>query len=179
MRKMKQKAQVWIETVLYTLIGLVLIGVVLSFVYPKINEARDNVLVEQAKNSLNALDEKINEVIQRGVGNSRETEFSMKKGELYINSSGDNIIFVLPELTKPVSEPGIEITEGRIKMISVKGQKTSTVYLRLNYPIDLNYAGKNELKKFSPAATPYKFFIENKGIANGTALINIEEISNR
>jgi len=81
---MKKTAQVWIETVLYTLIGLALIGLALGFIIPKVNEARDKSLVEQSISSLSTLDEKINEVIQRGPGNRRTADFSMKKGELYI-----------------------------------------------------------------------------------------------
>ena len=37
------KGQVWVETVLYTLIGLALIGVVLAIITPKINETRDKI----------------------------------------------------------------------------------------------------------------------------------------
>ena len=61
-RKQNKSGQVWIETVLYTLIGLVLIGLALGFIMPKINEARDKALVEQAINSLAELDSKITEV---------------------------------------------------------------------------------------------------------------------
>ena len=55
-----KKGQVWIETVLYTLIGISLIGLVLAFVTPKINEAKDRAVVEQTINSLSTFDEKMN-----------------------------------------------------------------------------------------------------------------------
>jgi uncharacterized membrane-anchored protein YitT (DUF2179 family) len=39
---MKERiGQIWIETVLYTLIGLALIGMVLAFIMPKINETKE------------------------------------------------------------------------------------------------------------------------------------------
>src|SRR3989344_2972156 len=87
----KRKGQVWIETVLYTLIGLALMGAALGFIMPKINEARDRALVEQAINLLSDFDARINEVIQTGPGNTRIRELLMKKGEIYINASSDNI----------------------------------------------------------------------------------------
>ena len=178
---MKTRGQVWIETVLYTLIGLTLMGLALGFVMPKINEARDRALVEQAISSLSDFDGKINEVIQTGTGNVRQTEFLMKKGEIYINSSHDEILMTISGLTKLYSEDGVEIDIGRIKVKSELGQKTSTVYLRAVYSsnVNLTYKGRDEGRKFTPASTPYNFFIENKGTPNGQILINLDEISNR
>lgn len=178
---MKKRGQVWIETVLYTLIGLALMGLALGFIMPKINEARDRSLVEQAISSLSEFDGKINEVIQTGAGNVRQTEFLMKKGELYINSSNDEVLMILSGLSKPYSEPGIEIDIGRIKVKSEVGQKTSQVYLRTVYSMNVNitYREIDADKKFTPASTPYKFFIENKGSSSGQTWINLDEISNR
>jgi len=36
-----KRAQVWVETVIYTLIGLSIMGVVLAVAIPKINETKD------------------------------------------------------------------------------------------------------------------------------------------
>ena len=58
-----ERGQVWVETVLYTLIGLALIALVLAFVTPKINQSRDKIIVEQTINSLNEFDEKIGAVL--------------------------------------------------------------------------------------------------------------------
>jgi len=176
---MEKRGQVWIETVLYTLIGLALIGLALGFIMPKINQARDSALVDQAVNSMNAFDEKINEVIERGPGNVRETEFSIKKGELYINSSADEIVLVIDGLSKPVSQPGVDIQRGRITQTSVVEQKANSVYLRMNYTANITYANGDETRKFTAASLPYDFFIENKGYSNNAVVVNIEEISNR
>lgn len=172
-----KKGQVWIETVLYTLIGLVLMGLVLAFVMPKINEMRDNAIVEQAISTLNVMDSKINEVIQRGAENIRESEFSLKRGELYINSTTDEIIFALDGLTKPYSESGVEIRQGRIYVLSTKGAKTSSVILKLKYNANITYDGRDENKKLTAAATPYKFFIKNEGIVNNKEWVDIKEAS--
>jgi type II secretory pathway pseudopilin PulG len=181
---MNKRGQVWIETVLYTLIGLTLLGLALGFIMPKINESRDKVLVEQAINSLSSFDEKISEAVQRGSGNIRQAEFSMKKGELYIDGVNDRIRFVIDGLTKPYSQPGVEIAVGRVRVVSSLGQKTSSVNLTVQYVANLTYDGKDELppKKFTAAALPYKFFIENKGVTGAEpkkTWVDINEISNR
>ncbi|MCX8158715.1 MAG: hypothetical protein N3D20_00235 [Candidatus Pacearchaeota archaeon] len=172
-----KKGQVWLETVLYTLIGLVLIGMVLAFVMPKINEVRDRALVEQAISTFSLLDEKINEVLQKGAGNTRKIDFIMKKGELYFNMSNDEIVFVIKELSKPYSEPGIEIERGNMKILSLQKAKTNEVYLKLKYDSNLTYSGSDNLKKLTSASTPYKIFIENKGVVGEREWINIEEVS--
>ncbi len=176
---MKRRGQVWIETVLYTLIGLALIGIALGFMMPKINQARDKAMVEQAINSLGVIDEKIGEVVQKGVNNRRETEFSMKEGELYINATGDEIMFVITGLAKPVSEPDVDVPIGRIIQRSVVEQKTSTVYLRIRYNSNITYKGVDETKKFTASSVPYSFIVQNSGYQNGRVLVDIEEISNR
>jgi hypothetical protein len=56
--------QVWIESVIYILIGLALIGLVLAFVSPRINMEKDHVVIEQTIESLNILDKKIGEMLE-------------------------------------------------------------------------------------------------------------------
>jgi len=178
---MKRLGQIWIETVLYTLIGLALIGISLAIVTPKINSARDRIVVEQTIDSLGILDSKINEVLERGAGNKRIVEqFSMKRGVMFINSTGDEIVFILEDLGGPYSEPGVVINEeGRIEILSETAKKGSRVYLTLRYKnINLTY-GEDEFKKFSAAATPYRFSIENLGAETGNPVIKIEETSGR
>jgi hypothetical protein len=177
---MKKSGQVWIETVLYTLIGLTLIGLALGFIMPQINAAKDRATVEQAINSLGAFDAKINEVIETGTGNIRQIEFYMSKGDLEIVSSSyaqtniSEIRMTLGDLSKPYSEPGVEINVGRIKVNSSTGQKTSSVLLRALYPlVNITYDKSDVDRKFASAPTPYKFSIENKG----SNWIDIKEIS--
>lgn len=182
-----KKGQIWIETVLYTLIGLALIGISLAIITPKINEARDRIVVEQTIDSLGILDGKINEVMEKGPGNKRIIEkFSVKRGEMFINSTGEEIVFVLKDLKKPYSEPGVIVNEGRVEILSEEAKKGAVVYLTLRYVnVNLTYPGDN-YKKFSAAATSYKFSIENLGLneenlgLNGAKdEIKIEEISGR
>lgn len=160
-----KKGQLWIETVIYMLIGLALMALVLTFVVPKINEEKDRILVEQSIASLNVLDDKINEVISTGKDNRRTVEFSISKGELEINPSTNEITFTLNELTKSYSEPDVEIKEGRIAINTTQGRKTSSVNLILRYGqgIILKFDGASKSKKFNPSAIPYQFYIKNDG----------------
>jgi hypothetical protein len=162
-----KKAQVWIETVLYTLMAIALIGVVLGFVMPKINQTKDKLAIEQTISMLTLLDDKIVGASD-AVGSSRLFDFTIKRGELYINSSYDKIEFLINDLNKPYSEPGSEISSGAIKIYSSKGQKKSEVRLVLDYSekYNLTYNGAENDKKFSPGSVPYKIKIENQGISN-------------
>ncbi len=166
MGKIKGKGQVWLETVIYILIGLVLIGLVLSFIIPKINERKDRIIVEQALISLNLFDSKIKEVIETGQYNKRVIEFSMQRGSLYIDSEMNKIIFVLRDLTKPYSQPGINIPLGRVVLRTEQDRRTNSVNLTLQYGLgtDLTFDGGQNTKKFNPSTIPYKFAIENQGI---------------
>ena len=177
---MNRKGQIWVETALYALIILALIGLVLAFVSPRIEEEKDRILVEQTIESLNVFDDKINAVLEKGEGNRRVVEFGMRRGELYFNSSSEEIVFSIKDLKKPYSEPDIGIDFGRIKVISVEGKKTSSIHLSLDYKTlaNLTFGGKEEDKKFNPTITPYKFSIENLGNHGSLfEIVNIDLVS--
>ena len=170
----RKNGQVWIESVLYTLIGLALIALVLAFITPKINEAKDRLVIEQTISSLNELDARMN----IRPGNIRHIDFTMKRGELYINGTGDKIIFMLDNVKAPYSEPGIPSNIGRIKVLTEKMQKGYSVFLTLDYAgiINLKYKDEDVTKKFTAAPIPYKLSIASKA-SEGLDIINIEEIS--
>ncbi len=172
--KIKNKGQVWIETVLYTLIGLALIGLVLAFATPKINESRDSIIIEQSIESLKVFDDKVNFVIARGAGNVGVIDdFILQRGQVVINALNNSITFVIKDLSKPYTEPGIPVKYGRITIISEEGAKTSSVNLSVSYNANITYEKKEDTKILKSAATPYRFSIEN--INN--IYINIEDIS--
>ena len=167
---MKEKnAQVWIETVLYTLIGLALIGLSLAFITPRINESKDRALIEQTISSLNSFDEKINVVLDGGPANVRYLDFTMKRGELNIDGENDKIIFVIKDVTKPYTEPGKDVSvSGRINARTEKDQKGHSINLTMSYNniADIEYNEQDEIEKITAAAVPYKFEISNKGSNN-------------
>ncbi|MEK6888746.1 MAG: hypothetical protein AABW80_01420 [Nanoarchaeota archaeon] len=177
---MTRRGQVWIETVLYTLIGLALIGMVLAFALPKINQTRDEIIVDQTIESLKELDNLINGVADQGPGNRRTYEIGIKRGSLTFNSEEDIIEFRIKDLADLYSEEGIEIENGRVKILSSSGQKDKEILLSLDYEnkINISYAGRDEIKEFSAAPIPYKLSVTNERQVVGELVnINIEAIS--
>ena len=154
--------QVWIETVLYTIVGLAIIGIVLGFVMPKINQSRDNIIVEQSIKAMKELDAKIKDVSKQQ-GNIGKVELSIKRGYLDINASNNSIYLVIDDLSFLYSEANVTINDGDVKIKTVKGQKVNSVYLTLYYDSDITYAGQNLNKKITAASLPYNIYIENKG----------------
>lgn len=181
---MKKKGQIWIETVLYTFIAIVLIGLALAFITPRITDMKDKAAVEQTISTLNVLDERVNAVFS-APGNRRKVDILLKRGEMYIDLERDAITIEIKDLRKPYSEPGAVIKEGRVSINSTKGQKTSSVELGLNYTglADITYKdmGPDEIKKFNPSATSYSLAIENKGVdeISGKFIVMIEEVSGK
>jgi len=152
-----KRGQVWIETVIYTLIGLALIGLVLAIVMPKINNSRDRIVVEQSIDALNKFDIKFSEALNRGQGNTRTIDpFTMRRGEFFVNSSGDSIVMIIKDLNNPYSEIGEVVKFGRVKIISTEGQKSYSVILTLDYSnlANVTYNKRDIEKKFSSSTTP-------------------------
>lgn len=157
-----KKGQVWVETVIYTVIGLSLIGVVLALVTPKINEYRDRVAIEQAIESLNTIDIKINELTD-SPGNVRVVYYSLKKGALEFDAINDSIVYRIDDSHVLYSESGLESSIGRIKVLSTEGQKRHKVQLKMEYDFNLDYAGNESARVFNSATTPYKLSFRNDG----------------
>lgn len=159
-----KKGQIWIETVLYTIIGLVAIALVLSFITPKINQSKEQSLIEQSIESIRSMESKINEVYESGSGNIRQVDLSIKKGVLNIYPEEDKLELRLEEITKPFSEPGEIIPYGgNVYLITEKIQKDYAVKIVLNYTkINLTY-NKDEKpsEDFYPTSIPYKIKISN------------------
>ena len=182
----ERKGQIWIETVLYTLIGLALIGLVLAFITPKINESKDRAVIEQSIGLLNLIDDKINIIISGAPGNTRNIDITLKKGDLYFNSTADKITIVLDDITEPLTQEGTDVDIGRIKARSSKTQKANNITLTLDYSdtADIGYFEGSSItpvpnKKFTISSTPYKFSFANKGSANqgDKPVVEIKEIS--
>lgn len=173
-----KRGQVWIETVIYTLIGLSLIGVVLAIMTPRINEFRDRTIIDQTIESLNVIDAKVSEVLS-APGNKRKIEFRMKRGDLYFYPDKDQIKFTLEEARVLYSQPGTNISIGRITALTEEGAKRHTVTLTLDYSHNLTFDNQDSGEhKFSGASVPFSFTIENKGFSDiGKAQIDIAEVS--
>ena len=176
-----QKAQIWVETVIYTLIGLVMIGIVLAVATPAIEKYKDEILLEQTISALNELNSKILE-IRGAVGNVRIIEFRIKKGKLVLDNENDKIVYMLEESNLEYSEPDVKVEQGDIEILTAKKGKKYEINLSLAYSekdLDLRYNEKNTEKIFSQASIPYKLYIENLGepAEGGKTQININLVS--
>ena len=173
-----RRSQVWVETAVYTLIGLTLIAVIISMATPQIQKIKDKSVLEQTISAMNTLDNKILEVQQ--TENTRgKVIFKISKGKLEINSEDDTIRYVLEDTKLEASEPGVEIQErgGKIILKTEKAGARYNIILLMNYSLDItNKDGETE-KILQAGATPYNIWIENKGstiIAGATTQLEFE-----
>lgn len=167
--------QVWVETVIYTLIGLALIGLVLAILTPNIREFRDRSVIEQTIESLNNFDSKVIEILD-APGNKRKITFGLDRGSIIVSSINDQIKYVLDESNVRYSEPGTPLSIGRITVLTEELTETYRITLSLNYSYNLTYHGVDRPDEtFSPVSIPYEFFVENRGNVNGKPWIEVTE----
>ncbi len=159
---MKKRGQVWVETLIYTLIAFVMIGIVLYFASPRISAAQDKAVIDQTVQVM----EDINSVITSiGIpGNKRLVELTIKKGELKIDTVNQKIIFEI-ESQYQYSQLGEEIEYGGLTSYTEERGNFYLVRLADDYShaYDLTYNDLNNDKTISKSPSPYKLFITNKG----------------
>ena len=173
--QVNKKGQVWIETVTYTLVAFVLIGLVLAFAKPKIEELQDQAIIEQSMQMIQQIDSIIQEISEEGAGNKRKIEFTLKKCSFEINSVNDSIIFYLEESDFMFSQPGQEYTEAGFNVLTQEAGKEYSIKIERDYPsLNLTYGEKEEIKKILKGVTPYTMYITNKGGTNKTIDFMIE-----
>lgn len=172
---MKKRGQIWVETVVYTLIAFVLIGLVLAFAKPEIEKLKDKAVIEQSIEMMEDLDLIITEVIQAGAGNKRVIEIVIRKGNLRLNCSHDKLLFEF-EGKYIYSEPGESIQQGNLIVITEEVGKLGFVSITRDYSdYNITYYGEDTLKIISKAATPYNFIISNSGKDGaGKTVVDIE-----
>jgi len=167
-------AQIWVETVLYTLIALVMIGLVLAFIRPKIIELQDQAIIEQSISILEEIDNIILVLTQGGPGNTRIIKLGIKKGSLKIDGVNDRILFEI-QSSYTYSEPGTLIDYGEgINIITEKRGADNLVTISKDYKDekDITYNNQDILKTITKAPTPYTLYISNEG--GDTTKINFE-----
>lgn len=172
-----RRGQVWIETMIYTLIGFALIALVLAFAKPKIEQMQDKAVIDQSLNMIESINAEILSVIQNGPGNKRIVTLGIKKGELIINPTENEINFMMNTKLK-YSEIDKEIPIGSVFVTTIKSGSGNQVILKSNYTTDfagydLKYADAENVKTLSKSSTPYKLSISNEG----DSIINLEVIN--
>ncbi|MEM4605510.1 MAG: hypothetical protein QW103_00540 [Candidatus Pacearchaeota archaeon] len=162
--KIQNKAQVWIETVTYTLIGITIIAIILAIALPRIEELKDENNLDSAKNLMEDLYLKINEV-SFSPGTQRVVSISITKGSIIFDTP-QNSIYFSSESSFKYSEPGIEIKEGNV-FIRTEDTTPYKVYLKINYTsINLTLNSRKSIEQITASSVPYKLIIQNKGDSN-------------
>ena len=171
MRKRTKVAQVWVETVIYTLIGLAIIGILLAVAKPKIDSMKDRLVVEQTIESMNEIDGKIREVYQKGPGNKRVLDLKISKGKLFIDATANQIYWVL-DSDYQYSELDTPVPIGTLSVITRKGDEWE-VTLSVDYDFDLMYESAEELKEVDAVSVPYALSVENLGLDGGDVVVDL------
>lgn len=158
----KNRAQIWVETVIYILISLTIIAIILSMALPQIEKLRDKGTVQQTITALNILNNKILET-EQAPGNVRIVNFQISKGKLTIDSNNNNIQYVLENTGLELTQVGQKIKEGDIILETQTYGKRLNVFVTLNYSTNLNITVNNakENKILQAGTAPYKIQIEN------------------
>lgn len=170
----QKKGHVWVETVLYTLIGLAVIGLLLAVARPKIAETQDDFVVKQTINALNELDNKILEVKQ-AVGNRRVLDLQLSKGSMIIDVPKNIVYWKLESSGYMLSEPGAQAYIGKIAVLTTKNANKYDITLSLNYSGKLIFYldGENKSVTMQPTKTPYKIVVENIGDQDSKSKIGL------
>jgi len=171
-----KRAQIWVETVIYILIALVLIAAVLAFVRPKIQEMGDKAIIENTIGMLKSLDNVIID-IRGAAGNQRTVELGVKDGFLEIYSEEDLLYFEFDGVYE-YSEPGEPISNGNLDIETERRGDDYRIKITRNYTgsYNLTYDNLNFNKMLSSSPTPYSLVILNKGHNEslGGTLLNFE-----
>jgi len=158
------KSQVWVETAIYTLIGLTIIAIVMSIATPQIEKMKEKAIIGQTLDAMNNLNNEIIKASQVS-GNIKVVGFKITKGKLEINSTGNKITYVLDNTKLEFSETGSEVKEGDVYFLTEKYGKNFNVYMELRYDgvFNLTFNGGDKLGVLHGGGGAYEISIENVG----------------
>lgn len=169
-----KRGQVWIETMIYTLIAFSMIALVLAYAKPKIEEFQDKAIIDQSILMLEEVDSIILTIVQGGPGNIRIPQLLIKKGSLVIDAKNDILGFEM-ESRHMYSELNQKVQiGGMIANTTKKGGKYNVLITR-EYPrLNITYADKDILKYIGKAPTKQALTIKNNGEATSFGLLCVD-----
>jgi len=171
-RGKRKKGQIWVETIIYTLIAFAMIGLALAFVKPKIDEIQDRGIIEQSITLLEDIDDIIKNI--GDPGNQRVIKIGIRKGVFKIDAEAEKLIFEIESRSEFI-ESGEDYQTGDVLITSKKIGNLNEIVLTITYSNhNLTYDNKHELKQFGKSSTPYKLLISNEGEEAERIVINFE-----
>ena len=163
----RRLGQVWVETVIYTLIGLTIIAAILAVSAPAIDRYKDQLVVEQTLSVMNGLDNTIKEARDAGPGNRRVIpELMIKKGSIEINGTTNEIIYTLEKTRLQYSEPGKDVRQGSmvIRTEKIGSGKFYNININISYPgVNITNGNMDSKKVLTAASVPYRLAVQNNG----------------
>ncbi len=176
-RMKSSKGQVWVETVIYTLIAFTMIGLSLAFIKPRIDDIQDKAIIEQSISILEEINSIVKELGLKDPGNQRVVEIGLREGSLTIDSRNDSLKF---ESTgeHEFSEPGENIQIGNVNVLTEKVGELYKINLNVTYSsYNLTFDNSETSKILSSSPSPYKILISRKSNSGSTPQINLEVIN--
>ena len=158
---MEKTGIVWIETILYVLISLAVIGMLLAVVQPKITQIKDSIIIDQTKQSLSRIDETILNT-KEAVGMRLFSELKLGQGQLLINATNNSIIWTYSSSYK-YSEINRTVSDGNIHIMTEQQGTGYKISMGLSYDIDLKVDDAEQEKIIQAASISYKIWFENRG----------------
>jgi type II secretory pathway pseudopilin PulG len=172
-RYSNRKGQIWVETVIYTLIGLAVIGLVLAGALPKIQEKKDGLAIERSIEALRNIDDKIYSALSAS-GSRRVVNLEVKSGSFVIDANRETISWIM-DSSFEYSEEGKTVPIGKLDVTTTR-KGDYEVVLQFKYEgFDLRFNEENVVKEFNPAPTPYVIAIDNGGEEDGRIVIEFSE----
>ena len=160
-RGKRKRGQIWVETIIYTLIAFAMIGLALAFVKPRIDEIQDRGIIEQSITLLEDIDDVIKNI--GDPGNQRVIEIGIRKGVFKIDAAAEKLIFEIESRSEFI-EAGEDYQTGDVLITSKKIGNLNEIILTITYSnYNLTYDNKHELKQFGKSSTPYRLLISNEG----------------
>lgn len=158
-----EKSQIWIETAIYTIIGLTIIGIILSITIPEIEKIKERAIITQTNEALNNLNREIQKVEQTE-GNVRIIDFKITKGKIDIIPKDKKIIYTLENTKLEFSEEGQSIKQGDITFKTQSVGKRFNVILEMSYDnLYITFDKNDKLKTLHGSPTLYRLKIVNVG----------------
>ena len=136
-----KKGDTWISAVLYIALGTIVVTMLLAAGMPVINKIRDRNIILQTKEVMFGINNAIRTVTAEGPGSQRSITIEIGQGLLGVYD-GENKINWTMESRVVVSEPGLTVNEGDLKITTLKSNKED----RYDILLALDYSGIADIK---------------------------------
>ena len=122
-KRLSSKAQIWISAVLYVLIVVSAMVIVLEVGIPVITNLKDRIALDNARNSMSALQSYITEISSEGPGSQRVVTLNVKSGKVYARNN--KLIWQI-ETSSKIMEPRSRIDFGNLIFTALAGNSSVT-----------------------------------------------------